>query len=176
MRRLFIFNIIIILAICFLAGCQTKQNNNSQATDMETTSESKAEQLVFSDEKTAMLFKDYQNLQQALFKSDTQAAQTAAGKLKKSAGSLSPEIEKIAGEMAVQTNLEEIRSSFSTISMQVETILTENLLDGTLYKQFCPMALDNQGAYWMAEVKEINNPYFGSRMAKCGRTVETISR
>ena len=44
----------------------------------------------------------------------------------------------------------------------------------TLYKDFCPMANDGKGAIWMSEVKEIKNPYQGSKMLTCGSVKETI--
>lgn len=44
----------------------------------------------------------------------------------------------------------------------------------TLYKDFCPMANDGKGATWISEVKEIKNPYLGSKMPDCGSVKETI--
>ncbi len=44
----------------------------------------------------------------------------------------------------------------------------------TLYKDFCPMANDGKGATWISEVKEIKNPYLGSKMPTCGSVKETI--
>ncbi len=44
----------------------------------------------------------------------------------------------------------------------------------TLYKDFCPMANDGKGAIWLSEVKEIKNPYLGSKMPDCGTVKETI--
>ena len=45
---------------------------------------------------------------------------------------------------------------------------------GALYLQFCPMAFDNEGAFWISESKEIKNPYFGDAMLSCGETRETL--
>ena len=42
------------------------------------------------------------------------------------------------------------------------------------YYQYCPMANNNQGAYWLSESKEIRNPYFGDKMLTCGSVKETI--
>lgn len=42
-----------------------------------------------------------------------------------------------------------------------------------VYEQFCPMADDNNGAFWLSLTETINNPYFGAKMLKCG-TVEKI--
>ena len=44
----------------------------------------------------------------------------------------------------------------------------------TLHKDFCPMANDGKGATWLSEVKEIKNPYLGSKMPDCGSVKETI--
>jgi len=44
----------------------------------------------------------------------------------------------------------------------------------TLYKDFCPMANDGKGAIWLSEIKEIKNPYMGSKMPDCGTVKETI--
>lgn len=44
-----------------------------------------------------------------------------------------------------------------------------------IYYQFCPMALDSQGAYWLSDTKEIRNPYMGSMMLTCGTTMEVIN-
>ncbi|MES2431669.1 MAG: DUF3347 domain-containing protein [Bacteroidota bacterium] len=44
----------------------------------------------------------------------------------------------------------------------------------TLYKDFCPMANDNKGAYWISETKDIKNPYLGKAMPTCGSVKETI--
>ena len=46
---------------------------------------------------------------------------------------------------------------------------------GTVYYQHCPMALDNQGAFWLSDSKEIRNPYFGTGMLTCGSRKETLN-
>ncbi|AGA78684.1 RND family efflux transporter, MFP subunit [Echinicola vietnamensis DSM 17526] len=37
-----------------------------------------------------------------------------------------------------------------------------------LFKDYCPMAKNDQGAYWLSEFEEIKNPYFGASMLSCG--------
>ncbi|HXI00029.1 MAG TPA: DUF3347 domain-containing protein [Sphingobacteriaceae bacterium] len=37
-----------------------------------------------------------------------------------------------------------------------------------LYVDYCPMANNNKGAYWLSKTKEIRNPYLGSKMPDCG--------
>ena len=48
------------------------------------------------------------------------------------------------------------------------------LSDVITYYQYCPMAIDDKGAYWLSEIKEISNPYFGDKMLRCGETRETL--
>ncbi|MBD78724.1 MAG: hypothetical protein CL840_07380 [Crocinitomicaceae bacterium] len=37
----------------------------------------------------------------------------------------------------------------------------------SLYLNFCPMADDKKGGFWLSLEKEIRNPYFGSGMLHC---------
>jgi hypothetical protein len=43
-----------------------------------------------------------------------------------------------------------------------------------IYYQFCPMENDGKGAKWISKDETIKNPYYGSQMLSCGKTVETI--
>jgi hypothetical protein len=43
-----------------------------------------------------------------------------------------------------------------------------------VYYQYCPMAFNNNGGYWLSAQEEIRNPYFGDKMLKCGRVEETL--
>ena len=56
----------------------------------------------------------------------------------------------------------------------MEDILEGAIDSGTVYKQYCPMAFNNTGAYWFSNSKEIFNPYFGEKMLKCGRVEAEI--
>ncbi|MEQ8316185.1 MAG: efflux RND transporter periplasmic adaptor subunit [Phycisphaerales bacterium] len=38
----------------------------------------------------------------------------------------------------------------------------------------CPMAFDNQGADWLQRGEQINNPYFGASMLRCGEIRESF--
>jgi hypothetical protein len=43
-----------------------------------------------------------------------------------------------------------------------------------LYHQYCPLALNEQGGWWLSTAAEIKNPYFGSKMLTCGELVDTL--
>ena len=79
-------------------------------------------------------------------------------------------------EMQHSKTLAEKRSYFSHISeIMYCTVKSYELKEYvTLYAVYCPMAFDGKGAYWLAETEEINNPYFGSKMLKCGEIKEKL--
>jgi len=72
-------------------------------------------------------------------------------------------------------NIEMQRKAFARFNQALYISLKTFGLDGqTTYYQYCPMAFDNQGAFWLSEIKQIQNPYFGDMMLKCGETRETL--
>jgi hypothetical protein len=76
--------------------------------------------------------------------------------------------------IAKMGDIEEQRKAFVTVTESVEAMVKDQLESGTVYKQFCPMAFGNKGAYWLSNSKDIMNPYFGDKMLKCGRIAEEI--
>jgi Cu(I)/Ag(I) efflux system membrane fusion protein len=75
-------------------------------------------------------------------------------------------------------NIDEQRTIFLTISKSLsdatQKLGVEMKDSSTLYIQFCPMANDDKGGYWLSGEKEIKNPYFGSKMLKCGEVKQEI--
>ncbi|MBK5285738.1 MAG: DUF3347 domain-containing protein [Bacteroidia bacterium] len=81
-----------------------------------------------------------------------------------------------AEHMKQTDELEHQREHFAKLSINFFKMLKAlNVNTTDLYYQFCPMANDNKGAYWVSEDAKIRNPYFGKRMMTCGSTKETIS-
>ncbi|MEQ9442797.1 MAG: DUF3347 domain-containing protein [Cyclobacteriaceae bacterium] len=82
---------------------------------------------------------------------------------------------KLAEVQHVQ-GLEEKRSYFSHISEIVYCTVKSFALeeDRELYATFCPMTFEGKGAYWIAETKQIRNPYFGKKMPTCGEVKEEL--
>ena len=79
-------------------------------------------------------------------------------------------------EMVSTDDLEQQRNSFQTLSNNLyKAIKTFGLMGKIVYYQFCPMFNDNKGAYWLSEIEEIRNPYFGEKMLSCGETIESLN-
>ncbi|WP_317195095.1 efflux RND transporter periplasmic adaptor subunit [Algoriphagus oliviformis] len=71
-------------------------------------------------------------------------------------------------------SLEEARKHFSMLSFHIlEMTETFGINKDVVYKDYCPMAFGDQGAYWLSEKKDITNPYFGASMLTCGEVKQT---
>jgi Cu(I)/Ag(I) efflux system membrane fusion protein len=137
------------------------------------------------------VFDQYILLKNALVDSDQAKASKAAGKLKKSLAdvdmkllsgdahtswmSISGKISKMADAISSSGKIDAQRLSFADLSDKIYTaVKTFGLMGKTAYYQFCPMARDGKGAYWLSELNEIRNPYYGESMLTCGETRETL--
>jgi hypothetical protein len=68
------------------------------------------------------------------------------------------------------------REHFVSLSKNMYAVVKEfNTSTANVYYQYCPMANDGKGAYWLSEMEKINNPYFGKKMLSCGSTKETMA-
>lgn len=76
--------------------------------------------------------------------------------------------------IATTTDVKVQRQAFETLSMGMYALVQASGSTSPLYKQFCPMAFNNKGAYWLAAEMEVNNPYFGDAMLHCGSVQEKI--
>lgn len=132
------------------------------------------------------IYTHYLHVKDALVKTDAAAAQKAAADL---VGNMTvddallngdektaweeqlPVLKQAAETIAATANVAEQRAAFHTLSTAMEkSIMAIGLHGTTVYKQYCPMAFDDTGAYWLAGEEEVNNPYFGDEMLHCGST------
>lgn len=136
-------------------------------------------------------FSIYLNLEEALVKGDTSTANNTAKELKFLL-ELIPDPKTSAKVVQTWTNhkegyqknltaflrvpgLQEKRTYFSYITEILYcTFKSFNLEVGDIHLAYCPMALDNKGAYWLTDNHKIRNPYFDNKMLNCGSIVELI--
>lgn len=76
--------------------------------------------------------------------------------------------------MASSKNIAEQRKYFITLSANMYALMKVIKVETPVYYQFCPMANDGKGANWLSQENVVKNPYYGSQMLSCGKTVETI--
>ena len=73
-------------------------------------------------------------------------------------------------------NPEHQREHFIALSSNMYELIKVLKPAETVYYQYCPMANDGKGANWLSSQSVIKNPYYGSSMLSCGKTVEIINQ
>jgi len=77
-------------------------------------------------------------------------------------------------EHIAESAMDHQREHFDILSKDVVDLLAITGTNKTLYQDFCPMYNDGKGAIWLSEIKEIKNPYYGSKMLTCGSIQKEI--
>ena len=164
-------------------------NSTDSQTNMETT-------MVVSKQFQQQLnnvFEIYLNLKDALVADNGNKAKMAAQNLLKQLSKVDMKLltnnEAHTQWMAIHTKIKTLitnisktsdieiqRNHFKNISTQLIKAIKLFGINKTVYEQFCPMANDDNGAYWLSTSAAINNPYFGSKMLKCGSTTTIINK
>lgn len=121
----------------------------------------------------------YLTLKDALVASDESVASEAALQLEKvlnaSDDKKAKDAQEKASAIAESNNLTNQRALFYPLSESVmELVKASTDKRKSLYVQYCPMAFDNEGAYWLSNSKDVLNPYFGDKMLRCGVVKEKL--
>ena len=85
-----------------------------------------------------------------------------------------PELKEDAEHISETNDAGHQRDHFTTLSKNVYEILKVSSIGVPVYYQHCPMANKGKGADWLSLESGIKNPYYGSQMLTCGKTIETI--
>ncbi|MCY7421436.1 MAG: DUF3347 domain-containing protein [Chitinophagaceae bacterium] len=116
----------------------------------------------------ALLINNADSLQLNGIMADTAIIETAKGYIQ----TISAEAKGLMGEK----NIEEKRKSFQMISDNLYDLVRTVRYDREkIYHQFCPMAFNDQGAFWLSQTSDIKNPYFGKKMLTCGEVKDTLN-
>jgi Cu(I)/Ag(I) efflux system membrane fusion protein len=75
----------------------------------------------------------------------------------------------LRGDLAA-VPIKDMRHRFRAISMTLFAVIDnfDSAVPQPLFKTYCPMAFDNQGAHWLQADQTVANPYFGAEMLRCG--------
>ncbi|MGO3156422.1 MAG: DUF3347 domain-containing protein [Mesonia sp.] len=179
MKRNLIFTATFIFSISLIA-CKN-DNKTKEEVQKDTQKEKVVEKtdkeneiLSFSSKEVEATFLSYRKLKRSLVNSNVEEANFMAKQFLKENPTKDKDIQKLITRIANSSDLEEQRTTFSTLTKKMESFLSGNIESGEIYKQFCPMAFNNKGGFWLATNKEIMNPYFGDKMLHCGSVKETI--
>ena len=87
---------------------------------------------------------------------------------------ISKEITESASSISEISDIEKQRSHFKHLSAHLSKGVKLFGVNQKVYEQFCPMADNNKGAYWLSLNEPIKNPYLGAKMLTCGDTKTVI--
>lgn len=139
------------------------------------------------------VYATYFDVQMALAGDDLQATQTAAGSLGNEISqvemalfsrsghatwmTLSKRLREFSAAAAKSEDITAARAAFYDLS---KTIIELHDAFGHVdnrdyFLTFCPMANDNQGAYWLQTVDTVYNSFYGDMMLRCGEIKKPLS-
>ena len=87
---------------------------------------------------------------------------------------LEKELKTSATSILKTKDLKAQRVTFKNLSSQLLKAIQVFGINKKVYNQFCPMADNDKGAFWLSQEEKVINPYFGSVMLGCGETVQII--
>ena len=75
-----------------------------------------------------------------------------------------------AKNISAAKDIKKQRELFKSLSANTYELTKFSKFTEPVYYQYCPM----QDANWLSKENTIKNPYYGSQMLSCGKTVETF--
>ena len=79
-----------------------------------------------------------------------------------------------AEKIAASKDVAKQREIFALLSKNMYELVKVSKQETPVYYQHCPMYNNGKGANWLSKENTVKNPYYGSKMLSCGKTVETI--
>jgi len=87
---------------------------------------------------------------------------------------LEKELKSSTKSITETIDIKEQRNHFKHLSSHLASAIQLFGVNEKVYNQFCPMADDNKGAYWLSKEEKVINPYFGDAMLTCGEVKQII--
>ncbi len=179
--------ILLAVAVIFAACNNTQQqqaqdphaghDHGSHETAVESAAANNAA-VSLKDDKLNAIYTHYLQLTKDLTDGNASAAKVAASAIELGAKQVEAgsALAQAAGKMSDAASLEIQRTTYSDLSNEFINLLKKTgLSSGELYIAHCPMALNDKGASWVSNSKEIRNPYYGESMLTCGSVKETLN-
>ena len=167
-----------------VSGANRMQINDH--TTMSETQDPSNSELAQHSNQLQSVFDNYFLLKDALVKTDGKTAAAKSNELLASITAVKMETLKMDVHMVWMKVLKELtadaksisetqdikkqRDFFKSLSKNTYELIKASKPTEAVYYQYCPM----QDANWLSKENAIKNPYYGSQMLTCGKTVETI--
>ena len=156
-------------------GC-TNSTNKNVATETPATEQEQTKSPRFENAKVNEVYQHYIHLKTALINNDAKEADMGAKMLATAIKDANiTTATKSTDAMLTAKDVKAKRAQLTALSNQLaDAFRKEKLASGMIYKQYCPMANDGKGGFWLASESKIKNPYYGNDMLSCGSVEEKI--
>lgn len=198
------FSLFFMAAALWMSACNNpsspsaRENHSAASTDNEahaSTNMAKVEAITVAykglNDQTSRFARaivgDYMNIKAALVNSNERGAAKAALTLnehlksfdksfftiaqKKEFDNIEGNLRNASADLATQ-DLENQRKGFKILSDNMYQFARSFETGEALYKEYCPMF--EGGSAWLSKAQEIQNPYYGDKMMKCGSVIAVI--
>jgi Cu(I)/Ag(I) efflux system membrane fusion protein len=139
------------------------------------------------------VYNEYINLKDALVKEDSKGASESVKSLLNNLTrvdmkllsnnkahnhwmSLEKEIKSSATSISETSDIKAQRDHFKHLSSHLINAVQLFGVNEKVYLEFCPMADNNKGAFWLSKEEKVINPYFGDAMLTCGEVKQIIEQ
>ena len=176
-----------VAMVVLLSACGRKNEENNKGSHQDSTAHEHHEgmdmggketgKVVLKDDRLNAVYQHYIHLTTALINSDVAEAKIASSAIEAGMNQMSnaSEAAKTASKITEAEGIESQRSLYSELSDELIPLVKKaGLRSGELYVDFCPMANNDKGGFWLSGQKEIENPYMGDKMISCGEVKETL--
>ncbi|MBW2937518.1 efflux RND transporter periplasmic adaptor subunit [Aureisphaera sp. CAU 1614] len=165
-------------------------NTTSSAKDNQSTINERVEVSNSFREQLKKVYEDYINLKDDLVQENSSTASVASKSLLNNLSkvdmkllegdahtqwmSLEKELKSSATAISKTSDIKEQRDHFKHLSSQLIKTVQLFGVNEKVFVEFCPMADNNKGAYWLSKEEKVINPYFGKAMLTCGKVEQVI--
>lgn len=142
-------------------------------------------------EQLRVVFNEYIRLKDALVKEDSKNTSMSATSLLNKLSeidmkllssnnahthwmALTGNIKSSATSISKTSDIKVQRGHFKHLSSHLINAVQLFGVNEKVYVEFCPMADNNNGAYWLSKEEKVINPYFGDAMLTCGEVKQVI--
>ncbi|WP_378178785.1 DUF3347 domain-containing protein [Aquimarina sp. SS2-1] len=154
---------------------ETEKTTTNTMVDLNQT-DTKSD-VVFTDVQIDKIYGQYLMIKKELVNSNAKLVQEEAKKLNTLLDDTEEkkQLKATTELISLTKEIKKQRDFFVTLTEETEKLISNaDITSGEVYKQFCPMAFEGNGGYWLSDSKEVRNPYYGDKMLKCGSVNETI--
>lgn len=87
---------------------------------------------------------------------------------------LEKKLKALATTISKTPHIKEQRNHFKYLSSHLINAIQLFGVNEKVFVNFCPMADNDKGAYWLSKEEKVINPYFGNKMLTCGEVKQVI--